>query len=833
MPSNSSAKPQTFFFEVLSQFYRENKGKIWKNYRIPTRKFLEFLDPEAGGCLRRPQFNAFEIYVFLKEFCQNAPITKVFEDWCEGENQFKGYPKFKDYQGQQDLFSNGFDEKSFKAISKSIKNIDALSYSNYIYALSMGVGKTRLMACCIFYEFTLANLFQKDNRYCQNALIFAPDTTVLRSLREIQTTDKSLLIPPDYFAQIDPLIKFEYLTEQGVHIQAQAGSKFNIIVSNNQKIILKNKTKPKTGIEKLFEAKKETVAVNDVMKVYQNLGLDDPFDDSEMIVNQRILKLGRLPSLGVFVDEAHHAFGGKTSTLKATGDSSLRMTIHYLAKTLDKVGSHVVACYHFTGTPYTGKNKVFPEVVFDYGLVDAIKEGYLKDVRIESYSQMQHRNVDFLKQVVDHFIANTKGVDAEGMLPKLAIFAATVDELITEVKPQLERILSDMGISLEEIVVNVGDKKITKDEDLKEFNRLDTVGSKKRFILLVNKGTEGWNCRSLFGVALNRSPSSKIFVLQSTMRCLRSIGRSQQVGNIYISQENEEILDSELQKNLGINLQEFKEANKDREEREVLPVPPPVKVKFNRLIYKYSTEEKKLKEGYKIGIDSIDLDMFRSIKRTRVGIEDPLLESRPSNEQDISSSVSKITYTKITLVAEIAKYLSKSCLFIQDLLELSEEGIHGCLELVNNFNDTLYLELIPRLFHLLYEVSSDTEHVPTEIELVNPPDDGHWTFKNKTDLFVSKEDAGKSGFKSFHVSPYSFDSSQERKLLWHLLDNNDVEKVWFTGMFTQGQSDFFVQYIDSESSTVCKYYPDFLVRKKNGEFVLVEVKAKGMIKEPR
>jgi len=34
------------------------------------------------------------------------------------------------------------------------------------------------------------------------------------------------------------------------------------------------------------------------------------------------------------------------------------------------------------------------------------------------------------------------------------------------------------------------------------------------------KGTEGWNCRSLFGVALFRSPSSKVFVLQATMRCL-------------------------------------------------------------------------------------------------------------------------------------------------------------------------------------------------------------------------------------------------------------------------------------------------------------------------
>ncbi len=41
-----------------------------------------------------------------------------------------------------------------------------------------------------------------------------------------------------------------------------------------------------------------------------------------------------------------------------------------------------------------------------------------------------------------------------------------------------------------------GDKK--KEADY-EFNRLDTQESEKQFILLVNKGTEGWNCKSPAG----------------------------------------------------------------------------------------------------------------------------------------------------------------------------------------------------------------------------------------------------------------------------------------------------------------------------------------------
>ena len=71
-------------------------------------------------------------------------------------------------------------------------------YPNYIYALTMGLGKTILMATCIFYEFLLANKYPRDKRFCHNALVFAPDKTVLQSLREIMTFDKTKVVPPEY-----------------------------------------------------------------------------------------------------------------------------------------------------------------------------------------------------------------------------------------------------------------------------------------------------------------------------------------------------------------------------------------------------------------------------------------------------------------------------------------------------------------------------------------------------------------------------------------------------------------------------------------------------------
>ena len=51
------------------------------------------------------------------------------------------------------------------------------------------------------------------------------------------------------------------------------------------------------------------------------------------------------------------------------------------------------------------------------------------------------------------------------------------------------------------------------------------------------------------------------------------------------------------------------------------------------------------------------------------------------------------------------------------------------------------------------------------------------------------------------------------------LDNRRIRGVYFTGMLTHGQSEFFVQYIDPDSHTVRSNYPDFVfeVRRALGD----------------
>ena len=45
------------------------------------------------------------------------------------------------------------------------------------------------------------------------------------------------------------------------------------------------------------------------------------------------------------------------------------------------------------------------------------------------------------------------------------------------VRPAVEKVLSELGISLSTVLVNTGDPSVTKDEDIKNFNNLDVIGT--------------------------------------------------------------------------------------------------------------------------------------------------------------------------------------------------------------------------------------------------------------------------------------------------------------------------------------------------------------------
>ena len=817
------------FYTHLWDFYFQNKFKIRAKYRLLSRKFLDFNNYEnPDSYLRQPQFEALEIYIFLKEYQDNKKIHEIFTDWYVKQNGFENRSDIGIGKDEQTtLFMMNVEE--YKEVFSRMKNYEQ-DYANYIFALTMGTGKTILMATCIFYEFLLANKFPKDNRFCHNAIVFAPDKTVLESLREIQTFDKSKVVPAEYLSWLDSNLKIFYLEDTGTTLNTIDQSKFNIIISNTQKIILKRNHKEKTKVDALFNLTKSTgSAYDDLNDLY---GFDEPIEENELITNQRFAKLTRLENLGIYIDEAHHAFGdslardmGLKKATKTT-KTSLRLTINELASSLKKSGTSVIGCYNFTGTPYTGK-EVFPEVVYAYGLTTAINKGYLKNVNIDSYTNPKSQ--EFLKLVVEDFWNRYERNRYEGMLPKLAIFASSIEELQNELRPQLEEVLNSLNIPIDKILVNVGDINITTNDDIREFNRLDTPQSNKQFILLVNKGREGWNCRSLFGVALFRTPKSKVFVLQATMRCLRAIGPIQETAKVYLSEENLIILNDELNKNFRLNVDELNKLDSGKDKYKVRVTAPPIKVKLNRTQKLHSLREKDIKSLIDFEVEKLDLSKYELRKISQEGLQGGKKESKDLVEYRL-----KRQFSKYTLVAEIAKYLNKSCLEIERIMLNTKPSLEKLVELTSNYNELLYEHIIPELFNVLYELKPYENKEEYEIQLVKEPKEGFYQVSAKPELVAELSGIKYQEFKekTFHLDTYCFDSHPEKKFFEDVVKSEDVKKIYFTGMLTHGQTDFYIQYIDPDSNTVRKYYPDFLVEKTNGDYIIVEVKGDNKIEDP-
>ena len=81
---------------------------------------------------------------------------------------------------------------------------------------------------------------------------------------------------------------------------------------------------------------------------------------------------------------------------------------------------------------------------------------------------------------------------------------------------------------------------------------------------------------------------------------------------------------------------------------------------------------------------------------------------------------------------------------------------------------------------------------------------------------------------SFHYAPYNFDSEPEHSLFQRLLsvlntDPDDVDALLFTGGLTDpNKTDFHFEYL-SEDKRYHRYFSDFVLAKKTGEFYIIKV----------
>ena len=771
------------FLQNIQQKVSEWRDGGYKGVEKETLNILKHI--KRVGFLYQPQREALETYVYLKEVAGNKASLEIFRNFFDNEKDMLlglGVPKDEAF----DLIGDK------KKINELMEEKFGLSdYPNQVYALTMGAGKTILMAVMMVYDFVLSFYHEEDERFAKNALVFAPDKTIIESLKEIKTFDYSKVLPKEY-ENIILNIKYHYLEDVATPLSPIGN--YNIIVSNSQKIILKTRTNGNHA-QRLFSD-------------WNNM-------EKQEVENRRLHAIRQLSNLAVFVDEAHHSYG---NTLEGALKKS-RQTIDYLHE-----HTPLVNVINLTGTPYV-KNKMIADVVYHFGLKQGIERGILKQVRFSEFSKVKTEK--FIEEVVDNFISEYNETRLEGCLPKMAIYSASIEDLQTDLRPKLEKALTERKISTDKILEYHTEMEESKDE----FLALDSPESKKQFVLLVGKGTEGWNCRSLVSCALYRKPKSSIFVLQSSTRCLRCIGDNSTIAHIFLSEENYKILDKELKNNFATSIEELK-AQDQRSIEHTLKIEKKKKLKVKKVLKEILAIANQDVKKIKIDIAKFkpeDYQAFVSEGGLFLGDEG---EARYKTVKAVKKLKEEGSLTYYDIIELVNRHTHIPCQNIEEILQANGFKRDELEKKVNK-----HLAFLPFITESIlanaFKYEEKVETVEEELELAKLYPFKISVEKGRNVLVVYREQLEKAEGKSrigFHINPYNFDSSDEKDLFQYLrgvLDKDEtIVDVYFTGGVTDpSPNDFYFEYYSPDKKGIAKYFPDFLIETSKGRYLVVEVKS--------
>ena len=809
----------------MASLYQKLKQDVeeWKRQGYPSSypSISTILQYNQSNFLRKAQLEALETYWYLRLIKNTPKIFDLYQQYFEGEDLLDALGVIL---SQEDWKKIALSRGGIESVIERIKSDDTfvknyqleglretlnLDYPSYILALAMGAGKTILIASIIATEFAMALEYRDENGiFVQNALVFAPGKTILGALREISDTPYDKILPPRFYKSFITNVKFTYTRDGEKDIPVIRGSSFNVIVTNTEKIRLQKNSIPKSFLSGQLR-----------------LGIEEA---KELVANLRLQTITSLPHLAIFSDEAHHTYGQEL----ANDLKRVRQTINYIAEK-----TNLLVVVNTTGTPYF-QRQLLRDVIYWYGLSQGIADGILKEVRgnIIAYSDVSDK--DFITDVLTDFFNEYRDVKVgNGEYAKFAIYFPSTEDS-DNAKSIVEQTLISLNID-PSIVLQVDNRSTDEVKDLFD-NRINDPKLKYRVFLLVNKGTEGWNCLSLFATALaRRLTSSNNFVLQAASRCLRQVNGNTRKAKIYLSEDNVSILDRQLQETFGEGLEDLNRASTDTSTikltlRKVEIEPLYIKKLIKRIVLKDLKAENNLKieKPDKPTIKEFEKTIYSMSKSQRKGV---LIE--------VETKKGVIKERKIDLfqaAVVLAQAYRLDSLKTYKLLEgLYPEGEIGAfeLELIRSQIEELHMqyqvvdEIVEEALALIKQKGFEEEIVDGKISYVT-----HIRV-NKTSLERYmlwlkdyKARAGQLPLFGFHYDPYNFDSEDERRFFeWMLAklgeDSDNVEDIYYTGAINDpAKTDFIFEYKDNNGDWH-NYTPDFLIRKKDGKSLIVEVKA--------
>ena len=858
--------------------------------------------------MRDAQIESIKTYLFLKIECQNRPLWELFAAGKFNSTNVDDLEVNKatreiltsnpaalalwEYASISDENGNVNSPKILAAIKKYPDSIDYVrvikdlffnvSYPDYLFSIPMGAGKTYLMAALIYLNLYFA-LSEPDNPiFAHNFILFVPSglkSSIVPSLRDIQNFNPVWILPDPVASQLKNLIQYEWLQE------SSSASKSNMVKNPNARKISMHTANPNLmGLVAVTNAEKVILdRVDNNFNIDESLLKSLPEEDRKEYeatrqANELREQIGKIPGLCILIDEVHHA----------SDDQKLRKVVN---KWMEQ--SNFNSVLGFSGTPNMDpasrikitdellvKCTQYANVVTYYPLISGIGN-FLK------IPVVRHANLDSteiinrgLREFFDKYADTTY---SNGASAKIAIYAPKIKDLEEDIYPTACAICTELGINPTESILKYhkGNSEYQVDEEAQfEFSTLDSPTSKKRIILLVGIGREGWNCKSLTGVILSqRNSCPQNMVLQISCRCLREVDNARkETALIWLNKFNADKLNQQLQEQQYTTITEFGGKKPDdlvtlnrysRMER--LKLPPidyyQIKINYNTIetaqipdigdylrtyqlptvdftvIYTQGFDPADTASESAVGYGYTESAIFRlwldNIIKESFGLLD--IETMTRYETELKSIFNKI------IVADGDKAVYNTDVDQNKV----RSDIRNCFATRRRFN--ISEELVPEEASLLkvdalrstIEVSKSAIYSPSQekvAEIIRQDSKPVETISEEIRRYLIEHglplpDVEKSvNDRTYHYLPYHLDSNLEESYLHSIINHiKSVPGVEFYFNGDDSLTDFRIRCYTKRGQTWKLdgyYYPDFLMLTRNSDntinrVIIIETKGEG------
>lgn len=391
-------------------------------------------------------------------------------------------------------------------------------WARYAFKLATGAGKTKCMSLAIVWSYFHA-LRESESQLAKHFVMVAPNLTVFERLKEDFRPEGG---GPDIF-MTDPLVPPEWRGDWN----------FSVVLQDEASGATTGGALYLTNIHRLFEprdGKKSEAETYDWAgpAVSKSKALDTGAELRDRITSH--------PRIMVLNDEAHHVWDP---------GSAWSAAIRWLHEAIRKrTGTGLVAQLDFSATPKDNKGRIFPHVVCDTPLGEAVDAGIVKTPIIgrtkelveQAHDDAAYRYEAHLRLGYERWKRSRAEWEKSGKKPLLFVMC-TDTEAANQITARLnaDSVFSDLNgktinlhtnlkgkvkrrnIGGQTIEVFEESEKEISDEDLKAIRRisreLDRADSPYSCIVSVLMLREGWDVRNVTTIVPLRPYSSKANIL--------------------------------------------------------------------------------------------------------------------------------------------------------------------------------------------------------------------------------------------------------------------------------------------------------------------------------